>query len=105
MRLVRSMKSVAACLAAAVGLAACTNVFKTEGLVLNPTYVYRAGDTEAPHFPRVLVIVRKETRIEKQDRIVGAYAEVQALKPFQEYAAIPDQKTDGSALYVETRVF
>lgn len=105
MRIVRLAKSVAPCLAAVIGLTACTNVFRTEGLVLNPTYVYRAGDTEAPRFPRVLVIVRKETRIEKQDRIVGFYPEVQALKPFQEYAAIPDQKTDGGALYVDTRIF
>lgn len=105
MRSIRFAKPFIVCLAALIGLSACTNVFRARGLVLNPTYVYPAGSTEVPRFPRVLVIVRKETRLEKQNRIVGIYADVQALKPFQEFAAIPEQKTDGGALYVDTRIF
>jgi hypothetical protein len=105
MRAIRLAKPVVLFLAAVISTAGCTNVFRTEGLVLNPTYVYPAGDTEAPRFPRVLVHVRKETRVEKQNRIVGVYSDIQALKPFQEYAAIPDQRTDGDALYVDTRIF
>jgi len=103
---VRFTKSVIVMLTLACGLTACgPNVFSAEGTVLNPTYVFAAGDTEAPRTPRVLIIVRRETRILRQNRIVGQYDPPMALEPFQEYAAIPDQRTDGNALYVDMRVF
>jgi hypothetical protein len=69
-------------------------------------YTYPSGDTEVPHVPRMLVIVRKEIRNVKQFRIVGRVGDVpDALKPFREYASIPDQRTDGNTLYIDTRIF
>jgi hypothetical protein len=91
---------------AIAALAACgPNVFHAQGVVLNPTYVYPDASKEVPHTPRMLIVIRKETRVAAQNRIVGRYDLPPALRPFQEYAQIPDQRTDGDALYLNTRVF
>lgn len=106
MRIVRFTKSAVICLAITCGLSACgPNVFKAQGTVLNPTYAYQSEDKEVARSPRLLVIIRKEIRNAKQYRIVGPMGEPAALKPFQEYAMLPEQQTDGSALYVDTRIF
>lgn len=92
-------------LAAAIGLAGCTNVLRARGTVLNPMHQYRQDDAETPRPPRLLVIYRRENRALVKNIIVGPYGRPMALDILGEYAMIPDQHTDGDGLYVETLIF
>jgi hypothetical protein len=106
MNSVFSMRSAATAIIAATALAACgPNVFRAQGTVMNPTYVYASGAGDTPRTPRILTIIRKETRTAASYRIRGRYDKPAALLPFVEYAEIPEQRTDGTALMVNTRIF
>jgi hypothetical protein len=81
------------------------NVYRTQGLVLNPTYSARPADTGVPIVRRVLVIERKELVIAWQDRTAEQDALSGRVKPYHEYAAIPGQGTNGDTLLIDTRIF
>ena len=87
-------------------LAACgPNVLRTRGTVLHPMYKYKEGDTEAPRPPRLLVIERKENRVQVKHTIVGPQGRPMALTLLGEVAEIPAQDTDGSGLIIEILIF
>lgn len=87
--------------------AACgPNVLSTRGKVLHPMYTYKESDTEAPRPPRILVIYRKENRVQVKHTIVGPQGRPMALKLLGEFAEIPAQRSeDGSGLFIEVMIF
>lgn len=83
----------------------CTNVLRTRSTVLHPLYEYKEGDTEAPRPPRLAVIERRENRVAVKHTIVGPQGRPMALEILGEFAEIPDQKTEGNGLFIETLLF
>lgn len=92
-------------LALASGLSGCANVLRARGTVLNPMYRFADGDTDTPRPPRILVIHRRENRVTVKNTIIGPYGKPMALDILGEYASIPEQRTDGGGLYIETLIF
>lgn len=83
----------------------CANVLRARNTVLHPLYVYKEGDTEAPRPPRLAVIERRENRVSVKHTIVGPQGRPMALEILGEFAEIPDQRTEGNGLFVETLIF
>ncbi len=82
------------------------NVLTARGKVLHPLYEYREGDTETARPPRILVIYRKENRVQVKHTIVGPQGRPMALKLLGEFAEIPGQRSEnGSGLFIEVLLF
>lgn len=82
-------------------LGACgPNTFRARGTVINPLHDYRKDDPETPRPPQILVIQRKETRVQVKHTIVGPQRKPMALMFLGEFCEIlPGKATRGRIVF------